>query len=164
MERGTGLLNNALYVGRLEWNRCSYVKNPRTGRRVARPNPSEQWEVAVVPELRIVDDELWERVKARQAALSFEVGRDDTGNALNRAHRRKFLLSGLLTCGVCGGGYTVMDKDRYGCSTHRSKGTCGNDRTITRQEIEARVLGGLKERLLAPALVGEFIAEVTGIG
>lgn len=29
-------------------------------------------------------------------------------NALNRAHRRKFLLSGLLTCGCCGGGYTNM--------------------------------------------------------
>ena len=54
-----------------------------------------------------------------------------------------------------------MGKDRYGCSTYRSKGTCGNDRTITRLEIEERVLAGLKERLLAPELVGEFIAEVT---
>ena len=41
-DRGTGLLNNALYVGRLEWNRCSYVKDPRTGKRVARPNPREK--------------------------------------------------------------------------------------------------------------------------
>jgi site-specific DNA recombinase len=24
-ERGTGILNNSLYVGRLEWNRCSYI-------------------------------------------------------------------------------------------------------------------------------------------
>jgi site-specific DNA recombinase len=30
-DRGTGVLNNALYVGRLEWNRCSYVKDPRRG-------------------------------------------------------------------------------------------------------------------------------------
>ena len=52
------------------------------------------------------------------------------GNALNRAHRRKFLLTGLLECGVCGGGYTIMGKDRYGCAGHRNKGTCGNDRTI----------------------------------
>jgi hypothetical protein len=34
-----GLLNNSLYVGRLEWNRCSYVKDPSTGNRVVRPNP-----------------------------------------------------------------------------------------------------------------------------
>jgi site-specific DNA recombinase len=68
VERGTGLLNNALYVGRLEWNRCAYVKDPRTGKRVARPNPPERWEVVAVSELRIVDDDLWAAVKARQAA------------------------------------------------------------------------------------------------
>ena len=66
VDRGTGLLNNGLYRGVLEWNRCSYVKDPRTGKRVARPNPPELWEVKPVPELRIVDDELWQRVKARQ--------------------------------------------------------------------------------------------------
>ena len=63
VDRGTGILNNALYVGRLEWNRCSYVKDPRTGKRVARPNPRQMWEVVDVPHLRIVADELWERVR-----------------------------------------------------------------------------------------------------
>ncbi|HZB92749.1 MAG TPA: hypothetical protein VE397_14985, partial [Stellaceae bacterium] len=46
----------------------------------------------------------------------FEVGRNEQGNALNRAHRRKFLLSELLVCGECGGGYTIIGKDRYGCA------------------------------------------------
>ena len=41
-ERGTGILNNELYIGQLVWNRCSYVKDPRTGKRVARPNPPER--------------------------------------------------------------------------------------------------------------------------
>ena len=36
--RGTGILNNELYVGRLVWNRQRYVKNPDTGKRIARPN------------------------------------------------------------------------------------------------------------------------------
>ena len=49
-----------------------------------------------------------------------------------------------------------MAKDRYGCAAHRQRGTCGNDRTILRQEIESRVLSGLKERLLAPELFAEF--------
>jgi site-specific DNA recombinase len=123
-ERGTGVLNNALYVGRLEWNRCSYVKDPRTGRRVARSDPREKWEIKEVLQLRIVDDELWQRVKARQEMLRFAIGRDAGGNALNRAHRRHFLLNGLLVCGSCGGGYTIVGPDRYGCASHRSKGTC----------------------------------------
>src|SRR6185295_14358022 len=95
-ERATGILNNALYVGRLEWNRCSYIKDPATGKRVARPNPKDLWEVVGVPTLRIVTDELWDAVKLRQNEQSYEVRRDENGNALNRAHRRKFLLSGVL--------------------------------------------------------------------
>jgi hypothetical protein len=37
--RGTGLLNNELYVGKLVWNRLRYVKDPATGKRVSRINP-----------------------------------------------------------------------------------------------------------------------------
>jgi site-specific DNA recombinase len=43
IDRGTGLLKNTLYIGRLSWSRCSYIKDPRTGRRVARVNPHEKW-------------------------------------------------------------------------------------------------------------------------
>ena len=156
-DRGTGILNNSLYVGRLEWNRCSYIKDPRTGKRVARPNPRDLWEIVEVPALRIVEDDLWDAAKLRQHEASFQIQRDESGNALNRAHRRKFLLSGLLKCGHCGGGFTILAQDRYGCATRRSKGTCDNSATVTRGEIEARVLAGLKERLMAPELVREFI-------
>lgn len=155
-DRGTGILNNELYIGRRIWNRCSYVKNPKTGRRVARLNPRDQWTISEVPDLRIVSDELWHRVKRRQERTTFQMARDDGGNALNRAHRRKFLLSGLLVCGCCGAGYTIVGKDRYGCAGRRSKGTCTNDRTISRQEIEGRILLALKERLLTPDLVHTF--------
>jgi hypothetical protein len=111
VDRGTGLLNNSLYIGRLSWNRCSYLKNPTTGRRVARVNPREDWEEIDVPELRIVDQELWNAVKARQEAVQFDIGKDPSGQPLNRAHRRKFLLSGLVSCGCCGGGYTIVATD-----------------------------------------------------
>ena len=53
-KRGTGILNNELYVGRLVWNRLRYVKNPDTGKRVSRLNPTSEWMSREVPELRIV--------------------------------------------------------------------------------------------------------------
>jgi hypothetical protein len=159
LDRGTGILNNALYAGRLEWNRCSYVKDPRTGKRVARPNPREQWEIVPVPELRIVDDAMWDAVKVRQAEVRIEMSRDADGNALNGAHRQKYLLSGLLACGVCGGGFTIINAHDYGCSAHRSKGTCSNQGRIRREELERRVLDGLKDRLLAPELVEQFARD-----
>src|SRR5205807_2024678 len=134
-------------------------KNPQTGKRIARPNPREKWEISEVPHLRIVDDALWDRVKERQREVRLEMRRDEDGNALNRAHRRQFLLSGLLVCGCCGGGYTITGKDRYSCATRRSKGTCANGLVISRQEIEARIFAGLKSRLMAPELVEVFVAE-----
>jgi site-specific DNA recombinase len=87
------------------------------------------------------------------------MARDADGNALNRAHRRQHLLSGLLECGCCGGRYIIIVPERYGCSTRRSKGTCDNRLMIDRQEIERRVLAGLKDRLMAPELVDAFITE-----
>ena len=74
-DRGTGILNNALYRGVIEWNRCAYTKNPKTGKRVARPNPPERWERVEVPELRIVDEDLWVNVKTRQETLREAMGK-----------------------------------------------------------------------------------------
>ena len=68
-QRGTGILNNELYIGRLIWNRSRYMKDPETGKRISRMNPEDKWIVQDVPELRIVDQALWDRVKARQAEL-----------------------------------------------------------------------------------------------
>jgi hypothetical protein len=93
-------------------------------------------------------------------AMRASLKRSDTSNALNELHRARFLLSGLMRCGYCGGGYTIIGKDRYGCAARKQKGTCDNGRTITRREIESRVLDGLKERLLAPDLIAEFMTAM----
>ena len=41
--RGTGILNNELYIGRMIWNRLRYVKDPKTRKRVSRLNPESEW-------------------------------------------------------------------------------------------------------------------------
>src|SRR5438093_12881888 len=68
-KRGIGILHNELYIGRMVWNRQRFLKDPDTGKRVARPNPESAWIIKDVPELRIVDDELWQAAKARQASV-----------------------------------------------------------------------------------------------
>lgn len=133
-DRGTGILNNALYVGRLEWNRCSYVKDPRTGKRVARPNPRDLWEIVDVPHLRIIDDELWETVRLHQAALRQQANSQEA-NPLNRAHRPKSLLSGLLRCGLCGGRYTVTAKERKAARRGGRRAPAATRRRSTEQNL-----------------------------
>ena len=154
-KRGTGILNNELYVGRLVWNRLRYIKDPETGRRVSRPNPEGEWITTDVPELRIVDQELWDGAKARQQRLALPQ-RSNRGTALARARRPQHLFSGLLTCGACGGGMSMVSATHLGCSSARNKGTCANRRTIARAEVEARVLGALAERLMDAELFAVF--------
>ena len=61
--RGTGILNNESYIGRMVWNRRQYRKNPQTEKRTARANDASEWVLAEVPQMRIISDELWSRVK-----------------------------------------------------------------------------------------------------
>ena len=161
--RGNGILNNELYVGRLVWNRQRFIKDPSTGKRVSRRNPEAEWIRTEVPELRIVDDALWQAAKARQAELAklfaaTTIGvREARAKRLSTTRRPVFLLSGLLTCGSCGGKYGVILKDRYGCLNHHRRGSCDNGRTIRRPVIEQRVLSGLSERLVSAEAVAEAV-------
>ncbi len=157
--RGTGLLNNELYIGRLVWNRQRFEKDPSTGRRQARPNPREDWIVQEVPELRIVDDTLWNEIKARQKHIRHDMTRDDAGVRSERARRPAYLLSSLIKCGVCGGGFSKVSNHHYGCSNARNRGTCENLLTIRRDVLERSVLSGLRTHLMQPELVREFAAE-----
>ncbi len=152
--RGTGVLNNELYVGKLVWNRLSYIKNPDTGKRVSRLNAAADWIIKDVPELRIVEQDLWDRVKARQKGLRKE-------HTFWQKQRPRMLLSYLLKCGCCGGGFSKVSQDRYGCSTARNKNTCENRLTVRQDDLEGLVIGALQSRLMDPALLAEFCAEYT---
>jgi DNA invertase Pin-like site-specific DNA recombinase len=80
-KRGTGVLNNELYIGKLIWNRQRFVKDPATGKRQARPNPPETWVTEDVDHLRIIEDALWHRVKKRQGAIRETILTCDRENA-----------------------------------------------------------------------------------
>ena len=119
-DRGAGILNNETYIGRLVFNCRNFRKNPETENREARMNDMSEWVVGEAPELRIVSDELWAKVKKRQLAVEASFSHTTT-NRLNRAHRPQYLLSGLLECDHCCGPYAIMAKDRYGCTNRQKK-------------------------------------------
>ncbi|ARQ02719.1 DNA invertase Pin-like site-specific DNA recombinase [Pseudorhodoplanes sinuspersici] len=159
-KRGVGILNNELYVGRLVWNRLRYLKDPDTGKRVSRHNPESEWIIQDVPELRIIEQSVWDAVKAQQQKLAYEPSAPGQ-NALNERRRSKHLFAGLMKCGCCGGGYVLISKDLLGCATARNKGTCDNRMNIRRDVLEASVLNGLHTHLMEPSLFREFCEEFT---
>ncbi len=91
-KKGTGILNNELYRGQQVWGRQRYVKDPATGRRVARLNPAGSEIATSVPHLRIVDDDLWAAVKVRQRQVSQPTSDPYLTVPLNDTHRPRFLL------------------------------------------------------------------------
>jgi hypothetical protein len=134
------------------------MKNPDTGKRVSRLNPSSEWLTKNVPELRIISDELWTAAKERQNATRRAVAE---GGNIGRARRPQYLFSGLTKCGVCGSGFIMASANRLSCFGARYKGICDNGLTIRRDEVEARVLKALQEKLLNQELFEEFCDEFT---
>lgn len=150
-QRQDGMLQNRLYAGELVLGRTSKVTDPRTRRVRIRPNPESDWIRRPMPELRIVGEDLWNRVADRRARAE--------GRPWRAQRRPKRMLSGLAFCGTCGGAWTVVGLDRWGCATRRNGGICSNSRTIGTQWLEERVLRGLTERLLDPRLVTIWVRE-----
>ena len=166
-ERGTGVINNELYIGRQIWNRMRYLKDPSTGRRVSRMNPRSEWTISDVPHLRIIPQDLWDRAKARQGEITEKSAphrdglKGNFGTGMVRHAKPKWLLSGLLVCGCCQGAMTMQSRDRYGCSKRVTTGTCSNDVTIKRTFVEERVLSALAERMLSPEVAEEAMRGFT---
>ncbi|WP_149758642.1 recombinase family protein [Roseivivax sediminis] len=167
--RGTGILNNELYIGRHVWNRQRYSKHPETGRRVSKPNPPEEWLTTEKPDLRIIDEALWDKVKARQDLIDSSRTRAEAdgkaaAGASQSARRRKYLLSGLLCCGQCGGNLTVAGKGarrRYYCANAKEKGeaVCTGMPGLAETDAAEAILGGLRERLMQEKEYEQFLAS-----
>jgi site-specific DNA recombinase len=158
-KRGIGILHNELYIGRMVWNRQRFLKDPDTGKRVTRLNPESDWVTSNVPHLRIIDDELWTGVQARYATIQHKWTKAPEAPRFNQFRRPKYLFSGLTKCGECGAGYVVYSRDHLGCFGTRDRGTCTNRLTIARQEVEARVLRALQDKLMRKDFFEEFCRE-----
>lgn len=142
-------MNNPLYVGRFVWNRSRKVRDPDTGKRTMRLRPQAEWLWTDAPELRIVEQDLWQRVQARRQGRRHVV----PGNKVGRTP--KYLFSGLLRCGTCGGAYTVKSRTYYACATHRNRGPaiCANSHHVQRDRLEERLLEMIFGDVFAPDVV-----------
>lgn len=154
LERAAGILQNELYVGRLVWNKVRMVKDPDTGKRLSRPNPRSEWQIAEVPHLAIIDSELFTAAQQRKE----ERGR--THPCHQRRPRR--MLSGLLRCGSCGSGMATNGQDKSGrvrirCSAATESGTCPDPKTFYLDTVESAVLSGLQAELRAPKVIAEYV-------
>lgn len=129
--RRTGILRNDLYAGRLVWNKQTYLRNPETGKRVARVRAAGEHIVAEVPGLRVVDQKLWDAVQARLEVIrSTPQSVGQRKGAFWKQRRPKHLLTGLTYCGECGGHMAAIGKDYLACTAARSGATCDSRKPL----------------------------------
>jgi len=144
-------------------------KHPETGKRVSRLNPQEDWITFETPEMRIIEKSVWEAVKTRQANLqrlrTKQAASDPNGLSVSQGmRRRKYLLSGLLSCGQCGGNLTIAGSGkarRYYCANAKEKGAaiCAGMPGLKEQEAAISILSGLKTGLMQDDAYAEFRAQ-----
>lgn len=144
------LLKNERYAGRLVWNRSQWIKDPDTGKRRRVERPQSEWIVQEIEPL--VDADLW-----AAAQLRFRPGK-------GRGGAPKYLLSGLLQCGLCHSKLIIVggSQRRYVCGTYHAGGAyaCSNRLSVPRVIAEERILEGVVNDLLSPRRIAEGMREM----
>jgi site-specific DNA recombinase len=131
------MLRNERYRGVFVWNQTRKERNPETGRKTS----------------------LWERAQARKRFAGKRFSASHLGG-FNRSERSKrYIFSGFLLCGVCGSKLVVASGSgkrgyvKYGCPSHRYKGTCSNGLMIRQDRLESQLIAGLRERVSKSELI-----------
>lgn len=157
--KGIGILNNELYIGKYAWNRSRWERDPDTGKYKRFERPESEWVIKDMPELRIISDELWNKVQARRKEQSL-ARKTELGQQVQTGRGPKYPFSSLLEC-TCGGNYIIIDTHRYGCARHKDRGpaVCSNDLKVDRKLVETKLLAAIKADLFTPEAIELFLKE-----
>ena len=151
-KRGTGILNNRAYIGEIVWNRSTW-------KRSVADSKQRRWELnddnVLVKHheerLRIVPQDLWDAVKARQGEIE---GASANVRAALKAKGRhpRYVLSGILVCAECGANFRNVNSREFGCASHRDGGeaACTNGIRVAIDVAERKLLHELVADILSP--------------
>lgn len=141
------MLENEKYIGRWIWNRTKAVKDPKTGKKKQKPRPESEWIVFEREDLRIVPQELWDRVRerARQVRKNYESEPGQRGFTKKQKGSAKdypkSLLAGSMVCALCNSAISLVSGRHggyFGCSRAAKKG-CDNN-VLVRKAVAERIL------------------------
>lgn len=128
------ILTNEIYTGKII-NGKEEVSDFLTGQR--KEKDESEWLVTIRPELRIIDDEIFDR------AQEILKGRHDSFKMTHERQSNKHLFSTLIKCKDCGWSFrrTVRQYKntyiRWVCSGHNGRGadSCPNAITVDEEEL-----------------------------
>jgi site-specific DNA recombinase len=144
------LLSNPIYIGELAWGRTRVT--PRGGQAKRRVRTAEPAVLVERPELRIIEDALWNQVQARKAATRAHYAKGGLATKPAGGTATKYLLTGILRCGTCNSTMTMLGGNgrRYYCLGRAQKGAafCSNRASVPMDILDKAVIDILLDELL----------------
>jgi site-specific DNA recombinase len=166
------MLRNEKYIGRWIWNMTRFLKDPDTGRRRPLPRPESEWNIQARPELRILQQSLWDAVQSRLASMAQRFGRRGRAPGDARVAYSPHLLSGLLRCAECGArmhavtftrrkGDRAYERKWYVCGFAKDKGpaVCRHRVYYPREWLEGAIAEKFRQAM-TPAVVDALVCAV----
>ena len=156
--KGSGVLNNELYIGTLVWNRSQWVKDPETGKRTRLDRPRSEWITEQHPELRIIDQPLWNAVRARFGRPTGE------GGGTGKGKRPTTLFGGLIRCAKCGGVIIAVSGRHYGCAQRKDRGEAVCTGVMAKRDVvDSRLIADIRSQVAGADALAEIQTIVRDI-
>lgn len=146
-----GIVGNLLYIGKLQWNTHYIVTDPDTGSKLKRPTDASKHLTVDVPDLRIIDQPLWDAAAAvRGSRAVSKFGPEGKRGPQHATRNRDSFLAGLLVCGSCHGHMRIAQCSRNGsarvaCASAHQRDTCAHRKSYDMGELEKLVLDGFRD-------------------
>ena len=163
------VLFRRLYLGEVIWNKTK-KRNP-WGIQQQRKRPEREWIKIPMPSLQIISESEWKAAHDRLSATRAIYLRGTKGELWGRPASTldsKYLLTGLVKCGICGGSLYVKSSSRkglrafaYGCMTFHLRGrtACTNSMVIPMETANEAVLKVLEQDVLHPQVTDTVVRK-----
>ncbi len=156
--RGTGILNNSRYIGRIEWGRTRWKRGHANSlKRNADPERSRRIHVYIDESQRIIPQELWEAVKTRQSRIhKRQRNAPCRTTQRNEADPRNTYSPACCAAPPAAAAFSVVDCPQgLACMTAQEWRTvCMLERArIRRDELEQRIVALIRDELLCEEAV-----------
>ncbi len=141
-------------------------RNERRMRQKRVRKPEAEWVRKQNEDWRIISDDLWEAAQKNR----LKNARADFGNGPKRA---AFLLTGMMTCEICGGGVAGHWQENadgsnryhyYRCrGAMHGSGVCANKSKIRGLALERAVVQAVEQNLVSKKFLDDLVAEIMQI-
>lgn len=157
------ILQNEKYIGLWRWKKTKVGVHPETRLRAAKDRPATDWVTHLAgkdvrEDLRIIDQDLWDRVQKRfEENKKIPIttrGQSRWGN--KSANLPEHPFSGIMTCGVCGSNFMLISGRRggyYGCTSAHKSGVCENKQLLHLGRVESTLFDLVGDKLNQPEIL-----------